>query len=254
MDLALRDGFLDVWRQYFGAAELPITFYYTDAEGRGELPQAASGHECLLAPLAKARHGRPLQLTLENIGCWGGKRYLGFSQAISPTFEHFLSCGIPGQLEGERYKQSPELVREYVRRTPVFRAPARSIVFKRWDVLEAEDAPEVAIFFARPDVLSGLFTLVNYDEADVHAVVAPFAAGCGSIVSYPAVERRAERPRAILGMFDVSARPYVPAGTLSLAVPIEKLARMVENAPESFLITKSWEAVRTRLRQGGAAA
>ncbi len=248
MDLALRDRFLDLWRRYFGAAELPVTFYYTEDAERGEGHRPAAGHECVLVPLAKARHGRAVQLDLESVGCWGGKRYLGFSQALSPTFDYFLSCGIPGQVEGERYKQSPELVREYVRQTPVFTAPARSIVFKRWDTLEAGDDPEVAIFFAGPDVLSGLFTLANFDEANPGAVFAPFAAGCGSIVGYPYVEAQAERPRAILGMFDVSARPYVPAEALSFAVPMAKLARMLDNAPESFLITPSWAAVHKRIQ------
>lgn len=129
MDLQLRDRFLELWRQHFGAAELPITFYYTDAAGRAERPTPAEGHECLLLPRARVRHGRPLQFDLDSVGCWGGKRYLGFTKVLSPTFDHFRSCGIPGKVEGERYKQSPELVREYVRQTPVFTAPARSVVF-----------------------------------------------------------------------------------------------------------------------------
>lgn len=247
MDLELRDRFLEAWHRHFGQAELPITFYYTDAAGRGERPAPGDAHECVFVPLARARHGRPVQLDAEAVGCWGGKRYLGFTQALSPTFDYFLSCGIPGKVEGERYKQSPELVREYVRQTPVFTAPARSVVFKRWDTLEAEDEPEVVIFFARPDVLSGLFTLANFDEPTSHAVAAPFAAGCGSIVGYPRLEAQTERPRAILGLFDVSARPYVPADTLSFAVPMSKFVRMVHNVPDSFLITHSWDLVRKRM-------
>jgi uncharacterized protein (DUF169 family) len=246
MNLQVRDRFLEGWERYFGAAELPITFYYTDAEGRGERHLPAHGHECVLAPLAKVRHGRSLQLDLDSVGCWGGKRYLGFSQAISPTFDYFLSCGIPGKVEGERYKQSPELVREYVRNTPGLVAPARSIVFKRWDRLEAEDTPAVVIFFARPDVLAGLFTLANFDEPTLTGVVAPFAAGCGSIVAHPYLEGCAETPRAVLGMFDVSARPYVPPETLSFAVPMQKFIAMAANMDESFLITPSWRAVQKR--------
>jgi hypothetical protein len=247
MDLELRDRFLALWKEHFGTAELPITFYYTDAAGRAERHAPGEAHECLLLPLAKVRHGRPLQFDLDSVGCWGGKRYLGFTQALSPTFEYFLSCGIPGKVEGERYKQSPELVREYVRQTPVFTAPARTVVFKRWDLLEADDTPEVVIVLARPDVLSGLFTLANFDEPTSNAVFTPFAAGCGSIVGYPHREAQAERPRAVLGMFDVSARPYVPADALSFAVPMRKFTAMVQNVPESFLITHSWGAVRRRL-------
>jgi len=78
-------------------------------------------------------------------------------------------------------------------------------------------------------------------------VVAPFAAGCGSIVQYPYLEREAESPRGILGMFDVSARPFVPSDTLTFAAPMRKVVGMVANMEESFLITHSWEKVRQRL-------
>jgi hypothetical protein len=37
------------------------------------------------------------------------------------------------------------------------------IVFKRWDTLDEADSPEVVIFFAPPDVISGLFTLAIAD-------------------------------------------------------------------------------------------
>ena len=47
-----------------------------------------------------------------------------------PNFEYFLSCGIPGELEGERYKKSPEIVLEFMKKAPCFKAPARYTVFK----------------------------------------------------------------------------------------------------------------------------
>ncbi len=247
MDVAFRDTFIERWRRYFGGADLPITFYYTDEAGRAAPAPPPRDHECVLAPLARVRHGESLQFELATVGCGGGKRYFGFSQQLRPEFEYFLSCGIPGKLEGERYKRSPELVREFIARAPVFQAPGRHIVFKRWDTLTETDTPEVAIFFARSDVLSGLFTLANFDQVTQYGVVAPFAAGCGSIVQYPFLERDAETPRAILGMFDVSARPYVPADVLTFAMPMRRFAAMVANMEESFLITQSWAKVRGRL-------
>ena len=247
MDLELRDRFVERWHRYFGGAEIPITFYYTDAADRADLAPEPAGHECLLGPLARVRHGESMAFDVSRIGCAGGKRYLGFAQELRPEFEYFLSCGIPGKLEGERYKRSPEIVREFVARAPRFVAPAKRIVFKRWDALEGSDTPEVVIFFARADVLSGLFTLANFDMAEPNGVFAPFAAGCGSIVQYPYLERSAATPRAVLGMFDVSARPYVPGDRLSFAVPMARFAAMIENMEESFLITHSWEKVRQRL-------
>jgi hypothetical protein len=247
MDIGIRDRFLGLWRNRFGGAELPITFFYTDTEGSVEKARVPVGHQCLMGPLAKVRAGKTLCFDEGSIGCTGGKRYLGFTQELMPHFEYFLSCGIPGKLEGERYKKSPEMVKQFVARSPRFKAPTKFIVFKRWDALEASDDPEVAIFFARPDVLSGLFTLANFDECEPNGVIAPFAAGCGTIVQYPYLEKASDRPRAVLGMFDVSARPYVPGDVLSFAVPMRKFAHMIENMEESFLITPSWGKVRTRL-------
>jgi hypothetical protein len=247
MDMRLKEGFLNRWKKYFGGAELPITCWYTDDEGAAEGAEPAKGHRCFIADLAKIRKGESLRFDIAAIGCSGGKRYLGFTQDVPPNFEHFLSCGIPGILEGVRYKKSPELVKEFEARSPSFTAPARHIVFKRWDRLGEADDPQVAIFFAPPDVLSGLYTLAGFDEADLGAVYCPFCAGCGSIVKFPFLEIDAPHPRAVLGMFDVSARPFVPGSTLSFAIPMNKFAAMINNMEESFLITESWKAVQRRM-------
>ncbi|HTZ38744.1 MAG TPA: DUF169 domain-containing protein [Syntrophales bacterium] len=247
MDMELKEDFLEKWKKHFGGAELPIICYYRDDEGAAESTKPPKGHRCFLADLTKVRQGKSLRFDLSTVGCYGGKRYLGFTEEVMPNFEYFLSCGIPGTLEGERYKKSPELVKEFEKRSPAYTAPAHHIVFKRWDRLEASDDPAVVIFFAPPDVLSGLFTLANFDEADLNAVYCPFCAGCGAIVKYPFIEKESARPRAVLGMFDVSARPFVPGSTLSFAVPMNKFAAMVNNMEESFLITKSWKVVRTRI-------
>lgn len=168
-----------------------------------------------------------------------------------PEFEYFLSCGIPGKLEGERYKKSPEIVREMVKNSPDFRAPAGFIVFKRWDMLDSADKPEVVIFFAAPDVLSGLFTLANYEEAEPDGVFTPMGSGCSAIVQKPYLETGSKRQRGVIGMFDVSARPYVGKDELTFAVPMGKFARMVDNMEESFLITESWKKVQKRIAARG---
>ena len=247
MDTEIKDKFINGWQTYFNAQELPIVFYYTDREEDVELVKPPSGHQCIIGVLGKVRRGKSLCFDVDAIGCSGGQRYLGFTEGIRPNFEYFLSCGIPGEMEGERYKKTPEIVLEAMKILPPFKAPARYIVFKRWDHLEEKDDPDVVIFFAPPDVLSGLFTLSNFDEVEPNAVFTPFSAGCGSIVHYPYLEKDADRPRGVLGMFDVSARPFVPENTLSYAVPMNKFVRMIENMNESFLITPSWAKVRKRI-------
>ncbi|MCX9012632.1 MAG: DUF169 domain-containing protein [Candidatus Methanoperedens sp.] len=248
MDIQLKGKFIELWKKYFNGAELPITFYYTGEEGHTELVKPGSVPRCVIGALSNVRKGKSLCFDIESVGCFGGKRYLGFAEKIRPNFEYFLSCGIPGELEGERYKKSPELVRELVKNSPAFKAPAQYVVFKRWDKLEESDNPEVVIFFAEPDVLSGVFTLASFDEALPNGVIAPMGSGCSTVIQYPYLEKDSEHPRGVLGMFDISARPYVPANVITLAVPMKKFAAMIENMEESFLITGSWNAVQKRIK------
>ncbi len=249
MDIALKNKFLALWKKYFNNAALPVTFYYTDEAGRAQAAKPGKVPRCVIGGVAKIQKGESLAFDVNTVGCPGGKRYLGFADTLMPDFEYFLSCGIPGKMEGERYKKTPEMVREYMKKhAPAMKAPARYIVFKRWDNLEAEDNPEVVIFFARADVLAGLFTLASFDEAEQDMVIAPFGSGCASIVQYPYLETRSEKPRAVIGMFDISARPYVDKDMLTFAAPMSKFTRMVDNMEESFLITPSWAKIQKRIK------
>jgi len=247
MDMTLKTGFIEAWDRYFSSAELPTIFYYTDKEDRAESVPPPAAHQCMIGVLARVRKGASLCFDTDSIGCAGGKRYTGFTDELRPGFEYFLSCGVPGKFEGERYKKTPAIVTEMLRAAPKFRAPARYIVFKRFDALEESDNPDAVIFFSTPDVLSGLFTLANFDETEPNGVFCPFAAGCGSIIQYPYLEKDSARPRAVIGMFDISARPYVPQDTLTFAAPMNKFVRMIGNMEESFLITHSWDKVKKRI-------
>jgi uncharacterized protein (DUF169 family) len=247
MDMKIKDKFIELNKKYFNNAELPITFYYSDTGEQAELVRPGSVSRCVIGALAEVRKGCSFSFNADSIGCPGGRRYLGFDERLGPGFEYFLSCGIPGRMEGERYKKSPELVREIMKNWPTLRASRPFVVFKRWDNLSQEDDPEVVIFFAQPDVLAGLFTLVNFDESRPEGVITPMGSGCSSIVSYPYLEKDSLHPRAVIGMFDPSARPYVPKDTLSFAVPMRRFVTMIGNMGESFLITDTWKNLQKRI-------
>jgi hypothetical protein len=136
MDLAFKDKFLRLWKKYFNSAALPITFYYIDKAGPAEAVKPGSVPRCIMGALVKVQDGQSIALNVDSVGCPGGKRYLGFSENLTPNFEYFLSCGIPGKLEGERYKKTPEMVKEYLKNAPAMKAPGRYIVFKRWDKID----------------------------------------------------------------------------------------------------------------------
>jgi hypothetical protein len=247
MDVKMQNQFLKLWKKYFNGADLPLACFYAGTAGEAEIVRPKGEHRCILSDIWRVSRGRSLAFDNDSVHCFGGKRYLGFSSETLPDIEHFLSTGIPGTLEGERYKKTPDIVREMMKLVPVFKAPERFVVFKRWDRLAEGDEPAVVIFFASPDVLSGLFTLFNFDEVEQNGVFSPFGAGCSTIVLYPLMEGHSTRPRAVLGMFDVSARPCIPQGLLSFAVPMKRFARMVNNMEVSFLTTASWAKVRRRI-------
>lgn len=246
MDSQLKIKFEDLFAKYFPGAELPLIFYYSAAPP-AEVAAAppSKGWHCFIADLAVVRKGAALCVDEPALGC--GKRFCGFRVPQRPNFEYFLSYGIPGKLEGERYKKTPEIVKQIVAKWPDWQAPARYLVLKRWDKMVESDRPEAAVFFARPDILSGLFTLANFEETDPFGVITPFSAGCGTVIQYPFLENHQENPKCVLGMFDVSARPCVQADELTFAAPMKKFARMIHNLEESFLITRSWEKVMRRL-------
>jgi uncharacterized protein (DUF169 family) len=195
------------------------------------------------------KKGKIVYFDKDHFGCPGGAYYMGFFETPRPNIEYFLSCGIPGEMEGERYIKTPERAREYFAKMIPRRAPATYCVFKPIDQFQSGGAPEVVVFFGPPDILSGLFTLTNYAIERTDAVYAPFGSGCGAILTYPLKETAREQPRAVLGMFDVSARPMVERDILSFAMPYPLFLKLLENVSGSFLETESWKKVSQRIRK-----
>jgi hypothetical protein len=231
-------------REMIGLRHDPLAFFYTSLEPRGYQPSSGDGG-CLIAALTRARHGETVYFNADTVSCRGGGYFLGFCEA-RPEIAEFVSSGVPGRMEGERYKKTPDLVRAYQVSHPVAPAPARYAVFLPISVLKEADSPAVIICFAGADELAGLIGLAGYTRAD-DAVTAPFGSGCSTLVSLPLAEARRDPPRAVLGMFDPSARPYLASNELSFAAPLSMWEEMITNAPESFLTTPTWAKTRKRI-------
>jgi uncharacterized protein (DUF169 family) len=176
MNTELKNQFLLLWKKYFGDAELPISFYYTTGDGGAERAERPKGRSCLICELAKVRNGRSMFYNVDALACGGARRYLGYAEKMRPGFEYFLSCG-NDQMEGERYIRTPEMVKKFMENQKTLPINGKNIVFKRWDNLIESDNPDVVIFFARADVLSGLFTLANFDQTEPNGTITPFGAG-----------------------------------------------------------------------------
>ena len=247
MDTIIRDRFSSLWEAYCPGAELPITFELGDAKPDAEKIPGPKRWRCFVCDLARVRKGRSVVFDRASLSCSGALFYLGYGTERSENFRYFLSCGIPGVVEGERYKKSPEIVDEMDARHLSLPAGEKRYTFKRWDRLCESDNPDVVIFFARPEVLTALFTLANFDRADPNGVICPFGSGCSSIIHYPRLELQNEHPRAVLGMFDPSARPCVPVDVLTIAFPMKKFEAMIADFEESFLITETWKRQKEKI-------
>ena len=235
------------FRETLGLKESPLGIYYTNNRPEGITPESGT-HLCMIGLLKKARkHGKTVYFDRSHFGCPGGAYYMGFLESPRPKIEYFLSCGIPGEMEGERYVKTPELARKYIEKIRPRPAPAAYCVFKPVDQFQADEEPEIVDFFATPDILSGLFTLVNYTLERTDGVYTPFGSGCSTLLTYPLREAEKEQPRAVLGMFDVSARPLVEGDVVTLSMPYPAFLKLLENVSESFLQTESWKKVLRRV-------
>jgi uncharacterized protein (DUF169 family) len=238
------------FREVLGLKESPLGVYYTNDKPDGVTPKTGV-HLCMIGLLKEARKkGKTVFFDKNHFGCPGGAYYMGFFESPRPNIEYFLSCGIPGEMEGERYIKTPELAREFFKKRKPRLAPATYCVFKPIDQFQQGNVkPEVVAFFGSPDILSGLFTLTNYALETTEAVYTPFGSGCSTILTYPLKEAEKEQPRAVLGMFDVSARPMVEKDILTLAMPYPIFLKLLENVQGSFLETQSWKKVLKRIRK-----
>lgn len=257
-------GFLDA----LGLDEEPMGMYYTDhqpGEGfcpkKGELPMAeqeAKGEvdfaslfgnfSCVIGKIWLARRKKTsAYFDREHFGCLGGAFYLGFLKPQLDFVAHYVSSGIPGQLEGEHYLESPDVTRNFFRTVEPRSAPARFCVFKPVSHFVGGDKPEVVTFFARAEIIAGLNQLATFVTNDFEAVASPFGAGCTNIVTWPLKYLSEGKLKAVIGGWDPSDRKFLKTDEITFAVPYEMYKRMITRWPESFLNTKTWATVKNKI-------
>ena len=228
--------FIEKFREAFGeAAPLPIALWYSDTAVNAE----SRVPRCMIGAIRKVCEGGALTLTSENVQCGGGGLYTAFRpmQERVPTFVS----------EVEHYKKSPDQVRSYVESLDIEITNKPYLNFVRVDKLDSWDGVEAVVFFATPDILSGLCTWTFFDNDAEDAVVTKFASGCAAVITFATVENRKGGRRAFLGMFDPSARPLVPKDELTFAVPMCRFKEMLQTMPNSALYEHAFSVVRRRI-------
>lgn len=193
----------------------------------------------MIGAIRRVCQGDSLTLSADNVLCGGGSLYTAFA----PMQER-----IPGFVSGtEHYKQSQEQVRGYIDRLDIHLTEKPYLNFVRMDKLSSFDNVEGVLFFATPDVLSGLCSWAFYDNDADNAVSTLFASGCCSIVTFAVRENRRKGRSCFIGMLDPSARPLVPANELTFVIPASRFYEMFQTMEHSALFQKAFSIVRKRI-------
>lgn len=230
------EGFIAKYREAFGEdVPLPVAFGYSDkaATEVRKIPR------CMVGAIRKVCDGEPLTLSAGNVLCGGGGLYTAFAP-MPDRVPVFVS-------ETEHYKQSKEQVEKYIARLDIRLSEKPYLNFVRMDHIDNLDEVEGILFFAVPDVLSGLCSWAFYDNNDDDAVCTRFASGCCSIVAFAVKENAEGGRRCFIGMLDPSARPLVPKDELTFTIPAGRFKEMMNTMERSALFQKAYSIVRKRI-------
>lgn len=259
-----------------GLKYAPIAVLLADEKPENALQFKKGKWGCVMFMFANAARGKTAAFDSETYGCWGGGVGLGFGNAYLQfpggvdCFAYFLSSGniqwekgkevaraLEGAagkefsenfLKGEAYVKSPELVEQFLEELPITEITSSYVLFKPLPEINSEgEKPETVVFLANPDQLSALVILANYGREGMENVIIPWAAGCQTIGILPYREAKSGKPRAVVGLTDISARKYVRtllgSEYLSFAMPWEMYLEMEGNVEGSFLEKHTWKAL-----------
>ncbi len=259
-----------------GLKHHPVALLIADERPEKALQFRKGKWGCVMFMFANAAKGKTAAFDKDTYGCWGGGVGLGFGNAYLhfpggvACFAYFLSSGniqwekgkeaakameggagkefVENFLKGEAYKENPELVKQFVQELPMTDVGSRYVLFKPLSEIDPQaEKPETVIFLADPDQLSALVILANYGREGMENVIIPWAAGCQTIGILPYREARSGKPRAVVGLTDVSARKYVRSllgkQYLSFAMPWELFREMEGKVEGSFLEKHTWRSL-----------
>ena len=262
--------------QAIGLQHHPVALLWTDEKPESALQFKEGKWGCVMWHLANAAKGKTAVFDRQTFGCIGGAVGLGFgNQYLNwpggiECFYYFLSVGneqwekgraitekvkpflrqeaYENFVHGEGYVKTPELVKKFVENLPIMDIPARFVVFKPLKEVDlAREIPQVVIFFVNPDQLSALVVLANYDRDDMENVVIPYGAGCQTVGIFAYREARSDRPRAVVGLTDLSARVSINRqlgkNLMTFALPFARFQEMEANVDGSFLERRTWKQI-----------
>lgn len=246
-------------QKMLGLANQPVGVWFQDEKPEGAFEFDPAKRPCVVSMLLAASKGRTVVVSDETCPCPGGAVGLGFGNAFARrnTLTHFmLAHGVdtpgfpeggkmpPHMEHGERFFDCAETTLRWIDEMDLRDAGYRYVVFRPLDIWQGEP-PALVWLLADPDQLSALVTMTSYRSGKMVSTVAPFGAGCHSLVQAKH-QIGADEPVAIMGMFDVSQRHQIQKDLLSMTFPYEMFERIEADMPEGCATTAPWERLAAR--------
>ncbi|MGE4552722.1 MAG: DUF169 domain-containing protein [Desulfovibrionaceae bacterium] len=233
----------------------PISRELEDA-GKIDMQEVMKTFSCVMGNVWLARKKRAAAfISTEEYGCVGGAYYCSMMKPHLRFIEHYVSTGFEGTpLQGERYMPNPDAMRKFLLRVNPRKAPGKYCIFKPLSQFTGGEEPEFVIFFARPEVLTGLFVQAVFATGDMDCVVSPFGAGCTGLLGWPLYYKEKGLEKAVLGGLDPSARKFMKTDELTFTVSLGFYEKMLAALPESmFTHETDWRSVRKKVERSAKA-
>jgi len=234
----------------------PVAIWFTDERPAGAVQFEEGKRGCIAGMLIASSKGKAAVFDKKTYGCVGGGVGICFGDTftkdgepiecrLSTGDEALKATGKTSKVSlghGERYFASPEVVAEWRASFPYIETTKKYVVFKPLSMAKESNPPDIIFMFADPDQLSALVILSGFKRGDIINAVAPFVSACQTI-AFACREIGKERPKGVIGFFDLSQRHRIPRDLLSYTVPYTMYKEIERNAEEGCLTEKMWEMI-----------
>jgi len=234
-------------KEKLGLRYFPIGVSFSDSVPDGSKKFKDKGKGCIVPLIFLSAKGQTVSVDKNSTGLPCSAFYLGYQNWIFPGIENFLSDGTVFGRTGERFFKTPEMAKTYVKSLVPAKINDRVTIFKPLEKFEDSEKPELVIFFANADELSGVVYLLNYSTPTLDdMIVTKFGSGCASIVTIPMKLKAEGKKQAVWGMHDISVRTRLPKDIMTLSMPYSMVTDMINDIDNSFVITEAWEKIKNR--------
>ena len=239
-------------------AASPVAVILTDTKPDGALQFKEGAWGCVASTMVAVSKGKTAVFDRKTFGCPGGGTGLGFGDQYTQcgfAIDRLLSTGSGDDptsarrgshmAEGERFFKSPELVHRWLESVPFTDVSTEYVVLKPFEQLTPAEKPAVIVFLVNPDQLSALVVMADFERGTGDSVVAPYGGACQSIL-FGYAEAQRDRPRGVIGFFDIAQRLRVSRELLSFTAPYALFEEMEANVEGSFLELDDWRKIQER--------